>query len=69
MAPELLRTPTTKRNVIEMQNADIYSFGIILYEILSRKEPFEDDTDVLFFEGMQRQILYAALYTMIVKKI
>ncbi|XP_055996627.1 atrial natriuretic peptide receptor 1-like [Ostrea edulis] len=56
MAPELLRTPTTKRNVIEMQNADIYSFGIILYEILSRKEPFEDDTDVLFFEEIIRKL-------------
>lgn len=35
-----------------MQNADVYSFAIILYEILSRKEPFEDDLEFLPLEGM-----------------
>ena len=35
-----------------MQNADVYSFAIILYEILSHKEQFEDDLEYLPLEGM-----------------
>lgn len=34
-----------------MQYADVYSFAVILYEILSRKEPFEDDQEFLTFKG------------------
>ena len=52
VAPELIRLQTANRNVTEMQNADVYSFAIILYEILSRKEPFEDDLEFLPLEGM-----------------
>ncbi|XP_056014971.1 atrial natriuretic peptide receptor 1-like [Ostrea edulis] len=43
VAPELLRKSVTKTDITEMQCADVYSFAIILYEVLSRKEPFEDD--------------------------
>ncbi|XP_048756173.2 atrial natriuretic peptide receptor 1-like [Ostrea edulis] len=46
-APELLRKSVTKTDITGMQCADIYSFGILLYEVLSRKEPFEDDRDFL----------------------
>ncbi|XP_061177003.1 atrial natriuretic peptide receptor 1-like [Saccostrea echinata] len=50
LAPEILRKFSSKREIWEMQSADIYSFGIIMYEILSRKEPFEDDKDFLTLE-------------------
>lgn len=51
MAPELLRKSTTTSDHLEMQCADVYSFGIIMYEVLSRKEPFEDDKEFLTLEG------------------
>lgn len=51
MAPELLRKSTTTSDPLEMQCADVYSFGIIMYEVLSRKEPFEDDKEFLTLEG------------------
>ncbi|XP_061182968.1 atrial natriuretic peptide receptor 1-like [Saccostrea echinata] len=56
VAPELLRKPKVERDVLEMQYADIYSFGIILYEILSRKEAFEDDKEFLSFEEIIRKL-------------
>lgn len=38
MAPELLRKEST--NTAE---TDVYSFGIILYEVYSRRDPYEDE--------------------------
>ena len=44
MAPELLRGETTNTMA-----SDVYSFGIILYEVYSRREPYEGEssTEVL----------------------
>ena len=38
-APEVLRCPKTT-SVIVSQKADVYSFAIILHEIVMRKGPF-----------------------------
>lgn len=38
MAPELLRRETENTTA-----SDVYSFGIILYEVYSRKDPYEDE--------------------------
>jgi len=40
MAPELLRKESTNTAA-----TDIYSFGIILYEIYSRRDPYEDEDE------------------------
>lgn len=37
-APELLRSPM--QNIRGTQKGDVYSFAIILYEILGRRGPF-----------------------------
>ncbi len=44
-APELLRRGNVKYDlsVAELAKADIYSYGIILYEIYGREGPFGDD--------------------------
>ncbi|XP_065929504.1 atrial natriuretic peptide receptor 1 isoform X2 [Magallana gigas] len=56
MAPELLRKSTTTSDHLEMQCADVYSFGIIMYEVLSRKEPFEDDKEFLTLEEIVTKV-------------
>ena len=38
MAPELLRKETTNN-----ASTDVYAFGIILFEVYSRKDPYEDE--------------------------
>lgn len=51
VAPEAIRQQNAVKSIQEMQYADVYSFAVILYEILSRKEPFEDDQEFLTFKG------------------
>ena len=51
MAPELLRGESCNSSA-----SDVYSFGIILYEVYSRKEPYADDASM----GLQRLILSIA---------
>jgi guanylate cyclase, other len=41
MAPELLRSPETRNTAA----SDIYAFGIILYEVYSRSDPYCDETE------------------------
>ena len=40
MAPEVFKDTGTSRTV----KYDVYSFGILLWELLSEKTPFEDGT-------------------------
>lgn len=34
-----------------MQMADVYSFGITMYEVITRKEPYEDDKKFWSLKG------------------
>jgi serine/threonine protein kinase len=51
VAPEILRSAGRETDARALQCADVYSFGIIVYEILTRKEPFEDEMISHSIEG------------------
>ena len=42
MAPEVLKVPSVSRT----PTYDVYAFGIVLWELLSGKKPFENGTDI-----------------------
>jgi len=44
MAPEVFRDPNSPRTV----KYDVCSFGILLWEILSEKTPFENGTEIVY---------------------
>ena len=51
MAPELLRPSSINIRRCDMQAADVYSFAMIVYEISTRKYPFEDEMEKLTATG------------------
>lgn len=48
MAPELLRGESTNTT-----KSDVYAFGVILFEVYSRKEPYEDEE----FSGVMEKLI------------
>jgi serine/threonine protein kinase len=42
-APEILADPTSKRSA----SADVYAYGLVLFEIFTRELPFESAADVM----------------------
>lgn len=50
MAPELLRRESTNT-----AKTDVYSFGIILYEVYSRRDPYEGEDPRLVLKGVKDQ--------------
>ncbi|XP_061165072.1 atrial natriuretic peptide receptor 1-like [Saccostrea echinata] len=55
-APELLRN--MRRNTPVQQSADVYSFGMIVLEIITRKEPFEDEMKFCSIEDIIDRIKF-----------
>ncbi|XP_061165071.1 atrial natriuretic peptide receptor 1-like [Saccostrea echinata] len=53
-APELLRNML----IPVQQSADVYSFGMIVYEIITRKEPFEDEMKFCSIEDIIDKIKF-----------
>ena len=43
MAPEIFKDPSCPRTV----KYDVYSFSILLWELLSEKQPYDDGTDIV----------------------
>lgn len=57
-SPELLRIPAESRPTYGTQAGDVYSYGIILQELILKGSPFANELEQLPVEG----IAYLALY-------
>ena len=59
-APELLPESGSRKNRFKKtQTGDVYSYGIILWEILTRDEPYQDHLEP---KGTEREFRRIALF-------